>query len=197
MAGRQLRNFLQQAPRGQQSYGPLMPDADPIPEGVVSEAEFWQGRDPNSVVRESEYFRTPEGHYQFNKNLDPNSVVRDGSSTGWTWENLARALSPEALQELAKIVLLNKIGDPDSNAGGDRILSPAIGPEDHARLARTLPATPVDMTGRDRQEFMQTLPATHGDMTEQERQDFMQQLRGRDPNSVVRESEYQRGRRGR
>ena len=176
MAGRQLRNFLQQAPRGQQSYGPLMPDADPIPEGVVSEAEFWQGRDPNSVVRESEYFRTPEGHYQFNKILDPNSVVRDGSSTGWTWENLARALSPEALQEWA--VLFNKMGDPDS-------------------IARTLPATPVDMTGRDRQEFMQTLPATHGDMTEQERQDFMQQLRGRDPNSVVRESEYQRGRRGR
>ena len=54
MAGRQLRNFLQQAPRGQQSYGPLMPDADPTPEGVVSEAEFWQGRDPNSVVRESQ-----------------------------------------------------------------------------------------------------------------------------------------------
>jgi len=136
MAGRQLRNFLQQAPRGQQSYGPLMPDADPTPEGAVSEAEAGE----------------------------------------LSWENLARALSPEALQELT--VLLNKMGDPDS-------------------IARTLPATPIDMTGRDRQEFMQTLPATPGDMTEQERQDFMQQLRGRDPNSVVRESEYRRGRRGR
>ena len=176
MAGRQLRNFLQQAPRGQQSYGPLMPDADPTPEGVVSEAEFWQGRDPNSVVRESEYFRTPRGQVQAQKLMDPASIVRDSEMGGWTWENLARALSPEALQELA--VLFNKMGDPDS-------------------IARTLPATPIDMTGRDRQEFMQTLPATPGDMTEQERQDFMQQLRGRDPNSVVRESEYQRGRRGR
>jgi hypothetical protein len=119
MAGRQLRNFLQQAPRGQQSYGPLMPDADPNP-GVVSEAEFWQGRDPNSVVRESEYNRTPRGQVQAQRGMDltrdfdemRQSVQAQRRAGELSWENLARALSPEALQELA--VLLNKMGDPDS-----------------------------------------------------------------------------------
>jgi hypothetical protein len=96
-----------------------MPDADPNP-GVVSEAEFWQGRDPNSVVRESEYNRTPRGQVQAQRGMDltrdfdemRQSVQAQRRAGELSWENLARALSPEALQELA--VLLNKMGDPDS-----------------------------------------------------------------------------------
>ena len=160
MAGRQLRNFLQQAPRGQQSYGPLMPDADPNP-GVVSEAEFWQGRDPNSVVRQSEYFRTPRGQVQAQKLMDPGSIVRESEMGGWTWENLARALSPEALQELA--VLLNKMGDPDSVVRESR-MGPVSDPNSIVRES------------------------------EYERR---RGNRRADPNSIVRESEYRRGRRGR
>ena len=167
MAGRQLRNFLQQAPRGQQSYGPLMPDADPSPEGVVSEAEFWQGRDPNSVVRESEYNRTPRGQVQAQRGMDltrdfdemRQSVQAQRRAGELSWENLARALSPEALQELA--VLLNKRGDPDSVV----------------RESRMGPVSDPDSLVRE--------------------SEYVQRNRRADPNSIVRESEYQRGRRGR
>ena len=159
---RQLRNFLQQAPRGQQSYGPLMPDAYPSPEGVVSEAEFWQGRDPNSVVRESEYNRTPRGQVQAQRGMDltrdfdemRQSVQAQRRAGELSWENLARALSPEALQELA--VLLNKMGDPDSVV----------------RESRMGPVSDPDSLVRE--------------------SEYVQRNRMADPNSVVSESEYQR-----
>ena len=179
---RQLRNFLQQAPRGQQSYGPLMPDAYPSPEGVVSEAEFWQGRDPDSVVRESEYFRTPRGQVQAQKLMDPASIVRESEMGGWTWENLARALSPEALQELA--VLLNKMGDPDSVVRESR-MGPVSDPDSLVReseyVQRNRMADPNSVVRES--EYRRSIDGVNDRMA--------------DPNSIVRESEYRRGRRGR